>query len=95
MVKESRTVARQVIYSGRVQGVGFRWTATRIAQGFEVAGFVRNCSDGTVELFVQGPDGEVEAMLEQLAETMSGHIEKSDHSDQSVQSDLSSFSVRR
>ena len=42
--------ARQVFYSGRVQGVGFRYAVKRIASGFEVTGWVRNLPDGRVEL---------------------------------------------
>ncbi len=42
--------AKQVFYSGRVQGVGFRYTVKQIASGYEVTGFVRNLPDGRVEL---------------------------------------------
>jgi len=46
--------ARRVMYEGRVQGVGFRFSVKEIAQGFEVAGWVRNLPDGRVQLEVQG-----------------------------------------
>ena len=42
--------ARQVIYSGRVQGVGFRAAVRQIAMGFEVTGWVKNLDDGRVEM---------------------------------------------
>ena len=44
--------------SGRVQGVGFRYSAVRAAQSCNVHGWVRNTMDGRVEVFAQGaPDG--------------------------------------
>ena len=66
--------SRRVLYSGRVQGVGFRYTARRIAQGHAVTGFVRNLEDGRVELVVEGPPGEIELVLEEIAEAMRGKI---------------------
>jgi acylphosphatase len=48
-------------YGGRVQGVGFRLTARRVAAGFELSGTVRNLSDGRVELVAEGERGELEA----------------------------------
>lgn len=42
--------ARKLIYTGRVQGVGFRYSVKQIAAGFEVEGSVRNLPDGTVEV---------------------------------------------
>ena len=42
-----------VLYSGRVQGVGFRYTAKTVATGFEVTGIVRNLADGRVEVHAQ------------------------------------------
>ena len=44
----------QIFYSGRVQGVGFRYTAKTVAAGFEISGIVRNLSDGRVELIAEG-----------------------------------------
>ena len=50
-----------IIYSGHVQGVGFRYTAKSVAMGFEVTGTVRNLPDGRVELVVEGSRDELEA----------------------------------
>jgi len=69
-----RNEARRVLYSGRVQGVGFRYTARRIAQQRAVSGFVRNLDDGRVELVVEGASGEIDALLAEIAEAMSDYI---------------------
>jgi acylphosphatase len=66
---------RSVWYSGQVQGVGFRYTARRIAQGFAVTGYVRNLRDGRVELMAEGAPAAIEEFLEALASKMSGNIE--------------------
>ena len=50
-----------VFYSGRVQGVGFRYTAKTVAAGFELTGVVKNLADGWVELIAEGAPGELEA----------------------------------
>ncbi len=64
----------RVLYSGRVQGVGFRATCHSIAARREVGGFVRNLADGRVELVVEGDDDEVRAVLAEVARAMSGNI---------------------
>ena len=46
-------VAKHVFYTGRVQGVGFRFTAERIARRYELVGFVKNLPTGQVEMVVQ------------------------------------------
>jgi acylphosphatase len=51
----------QVLYSGRVQGVGFRYTVRTVATGYEVTGTVRNLKDGRVELTAEGAKAELEA----------------------------------
>lgn len=71
---EAGIEARRVLYSGRVQGVGFRYTARRIAQGHAVTGFVRNLDDGRVELVVEGATSEIDAVLHEIAEAMAGYI---------------------
>ncbi len=50
-----------VLYSGHVQGVGFRYTVKQVAMGFEVTGTVRNVPDGRVELVAEGERAELEA----------------------------------
>lgn len=49
-----------VLYSGRVQGVGFRYTVKTVATGFEITGTVRNLLDGRVELVAEGSRPELE-----------------------------------
>ncbi len=51
----------QIYYSGRVQGVGFRYTVKMLASGFEITGTVRNLPDGRVELLAEGESDELEA----------------------------------
>jgi acylphosphatase len=51
----------QILYSGRVQGVGFRYTVKSLAAGFELAGTVRNLPDGRVELVAEGDMAELKA----------------------------------
>ena len=50
-----------VLFSGQVQGVGFRYTAKTVATGFEITGTVRNLPDGRVELVAEGTRGELDA----------------------------------
>jgi acylphosphatase len=58
LVKRSRM---HIYYSGKVQGVGFRYTTKSTAAGFEVIGVVRNLADGRVELIAEGIKEELEA----------------------------------
>ena len=62
------TSSKQVIFSGRVQGVGFRDTAKQLALGFEVVGLIKNLKDGTVELQVSGDESEVREFIQEIVE---------------------------
>lgn len=53
---------------GQVQGVGFRFNARSTATKLGVAGYARNLPDGTVEVDVEGPDAQVQRMLDWLSE---------------------------
>jgi acylphosphatase len=70
--------SRRVLYSGQVQGVGFRYTARQIAQHHAVTGFVRNLPDGRVELVAEGPPAQLDRLLTEIAEAMAGYIESAD-----------------
>ncbi len=56
----------QIIYSGQVQGVGFRYTAKIVAAGFEVVGTVRNLPDSRVELTAEGAREELESFRDAI-----------------------------
>ena len=65
---------RRVVYSGHVQGVGFRYTTARIADGFAVVGFVRNLADGRVELVAEGTKQELDRFLLAIDDRLGHHI---------------------
>ncbi len=65
---------RRVYYSGRVQGVGFRYTAHHVARGFDVAGSVRNLPDGRVELIAEGEPAELDAFLQAIRDALERYI---------------------
>jgi acylphosphatase len=65
---------REIYYSGRVQGVGFRYTARAIAAGHRITGFVRNLSDGRVYIIAEGAPDEVQAFVESLQAEMGAYI---------------------
>jgi acylphosphatase len=69
---------QRVLFSGRVQGVGFRATARAIAHAHPVSGFVRNEPDGTVLLEVQGPPDAVAGFLLDLSRRFGRNITHTD-----------------
>ena len=56
-------MAKHLLISGRVQGVGFRYSMAEEAERLGVTGWVRNRRDGTVEAVVDGAADAVETML--------------------------------
>ena len=83
-----------MIYHGNVQGVGFRYTARAIASRYAVAGFVRNVTNGTVELVAEGDDREVRSYLEDLQVRMGGFIRSHDVSFEEAPGEFEGFTVR-
>ena len=66
-------VAKQVFYSGKVQGVGFRYAVKRLAGGFEVTGWIKNLPDGRVELQAMSFDAdELAAFLQDIQDSSLG-----------------------
>ena len=56
-------IAREVVVTGRVQGVFFRDSMRREARRLGIAGWVRNQPDGTVQAHIEGPPDAVEALV--------------------------------
>jgi acylphosphatase len=84
---------RHVFYSGRVQGVGFRYTAQRIARGFAVTGWVRNLPDGRVEMMVEGNAADMEEFLQRLADSMADNIDRVEQLDEAATGEFSGFQI--
>ena len=63
-----------VNFRGRVQGVGFRWNVRDEASGFEIAGYVKNLSNGSVELVAEGDEAEVNRFLASVENRMCGYV---------------------
>lgn len=86
-------IAKHIIFSGRVQGVGFRFTARRIAQRYELSGFVRNLPDGTVEMFAQGDAEDVTCCLRDIGEAFAGYVRNAKTEDALPDARYDGFSI--
>jgi acylphosphatase len=62
--RANEMVRIEVIYKGRVQGVGFRWQVSNISKNFTCTGYVKNLLDGSVEFLEEGELKEVESFIE-------------------------------
>ena len=87
--------AKQIFYTGRVQGVGFRFSVKQLAKGFEVTGWVRNLPDGRVELQSMGEDGEVEEFIQEIRDShLGGFIRETEEHPISLLENTSGFSIQ-
>ncbi|MEL7471760.1 MAG: acylphosphatase [Planctomycetota bacterium] len=87
-------VRRSVVYTGRVQGVGFRATVASLARGCPVSGWVRNESNGDVRAEIQGGRGDVEAFVERTLRETPGRINQHVVSDEPTQLGEDGFAIR-
>ena len=84
---------RRLVYHGRVQGVGFRYTTRSIARRHPVSGWVKNLPTGAVELLVEAEASELAGFLEEVARHFEGHISSTDDLAPGDEP-LSDFSIR-
>lgn len=86
-------IRKHIVFYGRVQGVGFRYTAKYLAQSMELTGWVRNEWDGTVTMEVQGRETLINKLLVGLNNNRFITIEWMDAKEIPLE-DERSFSVR-
>ena len=83
-----------ILFSGMVQGVGFRYTVERVAGQFAVDGYVRNRLDGRVELVAEGAPAELRRFVDAVEEAMGGYIRDRQQSESPGTGEFHRFSIR-
>ena len=81
-------------FSGRVQGVGFRYTVKNLAMRYNVRGYVRNLPDGRVELVMEGDEQEMLRLLEDVKGKMSCFIHHIDQAVAAATGEYNQFLIR-
>ena len=61
-------------YSGKVQGIGFRYTVLDIANSLKVSGWVKNLNDGRVEVLAEAEENTLNVFFEQINQRFSRYI---------------------
>jgi acylphosphatase len=85
-----------VYFSGHVQGVGFRYTASQTAAGYEVVGTVENLEDGRVLLTAEGEEQELQEFLVGICESQLGsHIRQKEVAWAEPQGGFKGFKILR
>lgn len=85
---------REILFSGRVQGVGFRYTTRQIASRFDVRGYVRNLHDGRVQLVVEGRPEELDRFQASIAAAMDRYIQHTETAILPATGEFEEFEVR-
>ena len=85
----------QILFSGAVQGVGFRWTAARLARDLPLAGFVRNLGNGRVEVIATGEPAVVSEMISRLQDHFGVGILGIERNQRPAVEEFSGFTIRR
>jgi acylphosphatase len=71
-------VCKRALFWGRVQGVGFRYVAERLAEDYPIAGSVRNLPAGAVELIAEGETEDVDAYVQAVKDRFANNIERAE-----------------
>lgn len=83
-----------ILYSGRVQGVGFRFTAENIAIELGIQGWVKNLSDGRVEIMAQGEEEVLKDFSKRLKQFFLRYIQNTDIQWQDATGEFNAFEIK-
>ena len=86
-------IAKHIIFTGYVQGVGFRFTTIRIANHHDLTGFVRNLPDGNVEMLVQGQLEDIDNCIKDLQDSFASYIRETQIEDVPPNPKYSGFNI--
>lgn len=93
-MSDGGAIRYDVIFTGRVQGVGFRYTTCRVARDFAVTGWVRNEPDGSVRCVVQGAGDELDRFVAAVQAAMSGSVRETRIDRHAAGEPIEGFTVR-
>lgn len=82
------------VYYGRVQGVGFRFTAERIAGGLNLSGWVKNNNDGSVEVTAEGEEESLNDFISRIKDYFGRYISDSRLSWSAATNEFKGFETR-
>ena len=88
------TIRKHIIFSGHVQGVGFRYRAKKAADLYRCTGWVRNDWNGTVTMEIQGTEEQIDSVIVAIGRGRYIKIEKMDTEMIPVIPDERGFRVR-
>jgi acylphosphatase len=83
-----------IFFSGRVQGVGFRFTARAVANRYKIDGWVKNTHDSRVEIIAQGRKKDIDNFVDDLKQEFSGHVLDVDIEQIESSDDYDSFQIK-
>ncbi len=84
----------RVIYSGTVQGIGFRFTAERVAVSLSLTGWVMNAPDGSVEVIAEGEEKDLVNFIDKVKRAMNHYIRSTRVNWQEYRGEFDSFGIR-
>ncbi len=83
-----------VHFSGRVQGVGFRYNVLQVAKEYDVCGYVQNLTDGRVRLEVEGERADIDDLVEAIRDRMHGYVRQVERESERRAPVFSGFVIR-
>jgi acylphosphatase len=85
--------AKHIVFSGRVQGVGFRFTALNIANRYHLTGYVRNTPNSAVEMLAQGPAEIIDSCVRDIQDSFAGYVRQTDVEEATPDPKLTDFKI--
>lgn len=93
-MEESSVVRRTLLFSGRVQGVGFRATAVSLARELLLSGYAMNLPDGRVEVVAEGAPADLNALRERIGRRFAGDIRDVTAAESGATGEFEGFQIR-
>ena len=88
-----KQAAKHILFTGSVQGVGFRFTALNIANRYRLTGYVKNLPNGSVEMLAQGDEETIDSCVRDIEDSFAGYIRRTDIDKVEPDPNLSDFKI--